>query len=120
MAQNLGESREVWGVDIWNKAEEFANKTKATEPFYIVYAAKKDGQYSNAFRQTFKAYYEKPPKILGVLVWYVDKSLGIFMFVPELSSPPDIPVDPSLLSTKASDYSPEVAQIGKEQNVLLS
>ena len=44
MAQEIGESREQWGWDIWQKAEEIANNLKSDKkPFYIVFAAK-DGQ----------------------------------------------------------------------------
>jgi hypothetical protein len=125
MAQEIGESREAWGWNVMKMAEDFANKTKQQEPFYIVYAAKADRGMSNrlgrpAFKQSMKAYNKKPPAMLGILVWYVDHSKGEFRFVPELSAPPDIPLDPKLLSDKASDASDRVAAQGEKLNALIS
>src|SRR5690348_3200240 len=111
MAQEIGESRETWGLDVMKMAEDFANNMKnEVRPFYIVYACKEDRGMSNslgrtAFKQAIRAYYHRPPAMLGILVWYVDHRKGEFRFVPELSSPPDVPIDPSLLSDKASDAS---------------
>ena len=126
MSIEIGEARNKWGMDVWNQAEEIAQKTDSQgKPFYLVYAAKHDPHESQrrgrgAYRQTFKAYYKKPPKLLGILVWYADKEKGIFEFKHELSSPPDVPLDPKLLSEKAEDASPRVMEKGKEMNVLLS
>lgn len=125
MAQEIGESREVWGRDVMQMAENFAKNTKSDKPFYIVYAAKYDPNASKdagrgAFRQTFKAYHQRPPKILGVLVWFVNHSLGQFDFVPELSSPPDLPLDPSLLSDRSEDQSVRVMNQAQDVGVLLS
>jgi hypothetical protein len=126
MAQEIGESREAWGRDVWRKAEDFANRMKnETKPFYIVYACKEDRGASqklgrHVFKQAFKAYYAKPPAILGILVWYVNHPLGEFRLVPELSAPMDVPLDPSLLSDKASDASDRVAAQGENLNVLVS
>lgn len=124
MAQELGESRDAWGRDVWLKAEQFANNMKKeVKPFYIVYAAKQDRIASEkygtgVYRQTMKAYYSRPEPILGILVWYVDNAQGIFQFVPELSAPPDVPLDPSLLSDKASDASDRVAAQGEKLKVI--
>jgi len=121
MPQEIGESREAWGRDVCAKAEEFANNLKSDlTPFYIVYAAKADNQHPGAFRQTFKAYRQKPPAIIGILVWYVDHSKGIFRFAPELSVPPDVPINPALLSTKDEDLLPSVAEQGQRMKVLLA
>ena len=126
MAQSIGESRETWGWDVWHMAEDFANNMKKERrPFYIVYAAKQDKPASEkqgvgVYRQTMKAYFSRPPKLLGILVWYVDNRSGIFDFVPELSSPPDVPLDPSLLSDKAEDASARVSEQGKKMNVIVS
>ena len=126
MAQEIGESREAWGLSIMKMAEDFANQASSDgRPFYIVYAAKADRGMSNimghgVFKQAFKAYYQKPPAMLGILVWHVDHSKGEFRFVPELSAPPDVPVDPELLSDKAADASPRVMEQGKKLNVLRS
>lgn len=126
MAQELGESREAFGRDVWTMVEDFANNMKDEEkPFYIVYACKEDKPASYrfgraVFRQAIKAYYDRPPAILGILVWYVDNSQGKFEFVSELSAPPDIPLDPNLLSKKESDSFARVAEQGKKLNVLLS
>jgi hypothetical protein len=67
-----------------------------------------------------KAYYAKPPVILGILVWYVDNEKGIFEFRPELSAPHDVPLDPKLLSDKASDASASVAEQGEKLKVIVS
>lgn len=121
MAQLLGESRDTWAMDVWNQIEDFANNMKSEErPFYIVYAAKQDRNKPEVFRQAIKAYFHKPAAMLGLLVWYVDNRQGIFRFVPELSAPPDVPIDPRLLSDKASDASDSVAAQGQKLNVLLS
>lgn len=126
MAQEIGESREAFGRDVMKMAEDFANKMKSeVKPFYIVYAAKLDPHESKrlgrgAFRQTMKAYYARPPAILGILVWFVNHPMGIFEFCPELSAPPDVPVDPSLLGEKAEDALPSVMEKGKAMNVLLA
>jgi hypothetical protein len=124
--QEIGESREAWGWDVWRKVEDFANNMKHEErPFWIVYACKEDRGMSNAlgrtaFKQAFKAYYHKPVALLGILVWYVDNKKGEFRFVPELSAPPDVPLDPSLLSDKASDASERVAAQGEKLKALVS
>lgn len=124
MPNEIGESRDAWGRDVWLKAEQFANNMKReVKPFYIVYAAKQDKIASEKYgtgiyRQTFKAYYSRPEPILGILVWYVDNAQGIFQFVPELSAPPDIPLDPSLLSDKACDASDRVAAQGEKLKVI--
>lgn len=121
MAQEIGESREKWGLDVCRMAEQFANNMKKeVKPFYIVYACKQDLHNPHVFRQTMKAYKHRPKPILGILVWYVNHSLGEFRFIPELSAPPDIPLDPSLLSDKASDASDRVMAQGQKLNVLVS
>lgn len=126
MAQEIGESREAWGQDVCKMVENYASHLKGEEkPFYIVYACKEDRGMSHklgrtAFKQAIKAYYNRPPQMLGILVWYVNHRKGEFRFVPELSSPPDIPLDPSLLSDKASDASERVAERGAQLNVLVS
>lgn len=124
--QEMGESREAWGLDVVRMAEDFANNMKhESRPFYIVYACKEDRGLSNqlgrsAFKQAIKAYYHKPPAMLGILVWYVDHRKGHFWFMPELSAPPDVPLDPNLLSDKASDASERVAAQGEKLNAIVS
>lgn len=121
MAVEIGEAREKWGWDVWHQAEEYANNlSHETKPFYLVYAAKQDRQYSGVFRQGFRFYRRRPPKLLGILVWYCDHRHSLFKFVPELSLPPDVPVNPDLLSKKSSDELPSVMEKGREMNVLLS
>ena len=126
MAVEMHEAREKWGRDTCNLVEDFVNNMKhVREPFYIVYACKEDKGMTNqvgrpAFKQAIRAYYEKPPAILGILVWYVDNANGEFRFVPELSAPPDVPLDPSLLSDKASDASERVAAQGEKLKALVS
>ncbi len=124
--QEIGESREAWGWDVMRMAEKFANSmSHESRPFYIVYACKEDRGMSNklgkgAFKQAFKAYYDKPPAILGILVWYVNNRESEFKFCPELSAPPDVPLDERLLSDKASDASERVANQGEKLKVLVS
>jgi len=126
MAQEIGESREAWGLDVMKMAEDFASHMKNhQEPFYIVYACKEDKPASEklgktVFKQAFRAYHGRPPAILGILVWYVDHSTGEFRFCPELSAPHDVPLDPHLLSDKASDASERVAAQGEKLNALVS
>ena len=120
MAQEMQESREAWGWNIWRMAEDFASKILSDKPFYVVFAAKPEKSRPNVFRQVLKAYYEKPPKLIGILVWYVDKAKGLFDLVPDLSIPPDVPLDPALLSKDARDMSPALMEVGREMGVLLS
>lgn len=121
MAQNIGESREAWGLDVWAKAEEYANGLKHDrKPFYLVYAAKQDKAHPGVFRQSFRFYRQRPPRIIGILVWYVDHAKGEFRFVSELSIPPDVPLDPELLSKKSEDQLTGVMEKGQEMNVLLA
>src|ERR1700690_2035291 len=107
-------------------AEDFANNMKSeVEPYYIVYACKEDKHASKrlgrtAFKQAIKAYKKRPPAMLGILVWYVDNSKGEFSFVPELSAPPDVPLDPKLMSDKASDASARVMEKGQKLKALVS
>jgi hypothetical protein len=120
MPIEIGEAREKWGWDVWKQAEDIANNMKSSErPFYIVYAAKPDRARPDAFKQAFKMYKSRPPKILGILVWHIDEQ-GDFSFVPELSLPPDVPLDPNLLSTKSQDSFSTVMEKGEKTNVLLS
>lgn len=126
MAQEIGESREAWGWNVMKMAEEFANNmSKESKPFYIVYACKEDRGISNqlgrtAFKQAMKAYYQKPPAMLGILVWHFNPGTSEFRFCPELSAPPDVPLDERLLSDKASDASERVATQGQKLNALVS
>lgn len=119
--QEIGESREQWGRDVWAQAEAFASNLKNDrEPFYIVFAAKQDKYSPGAFRQSFRCYRQRPPKMLGILVWYVDNAKGEFRLVPELSIPPDVPLDETLLSKDSKDSSPELMEVGQKMGILLS
>lgn len=121
MAQEIGESREAWGWDVIKMAEDFANHMKSeSKPFYIVYACKEDRNKPGVYRQAIKAYYNRPSPMLGILVWYVNHPLGVFEFIPELSAPPDVPIDPSLLSDKASDASGRVMAQGERLKAIVS
>lgn len=126
MTQTIGESREAWGEAVWKMAENFANNMKKeVKPYYLVYAAKYDAPTSKrmgrgVYRQTMKAYYHRPQAMLGILVWYVNNPLGVFDFVPELSAPPDVPLDPSLLSDKSQDASTRVMEQGAKLHALVS
>lgn len=128
--QTIGETRAPLAVDMWNKVEEVANKMKHIDkPFYIVYYAKPDPNLKGAqgdgktaiggLRYTIKMYYQRPPFILGLLVWKVDNAKGLFEFIPELSSPPDNPIHPSLLSTRAEDKSAVLMGKAKQMNKII-
>lgn len=131
MVQELGETRESLALQCWELVTKFAEGMRhEKKPFYIVYAAKSDPALQGAvidgsvaiggLKQTVKAYYTRPPAILGIMVWYVDNNLGIFEFIPDLSCPPDVPIDPSMLSDKSEDQFSSVMQKGKDINVLVS
>lgn len=121
MAQELGESIVAWANDVFKLVEDFAANMKSeVKPFYIVYAAKQDRFDPRKFRQSIKAYYKRPSLMFGILVWYVDNSRGILEFVPELSAPPDIPLDSALLSENSSDELPSIMEKGKQLGALLS
>lgn len=131
MTQLLGETREDMATGCWNKAISIANQFKSeVKPFYILYISKVDPALQGAIlnglftkggiRESWRLSYEKPPLILGMLVWFVNNKLGIFEFVPELSSPPDIPLDPEFLSDRKEDQSIRVMEKGKQMNVLVS
>lgn len=117
--QLLGDTRDDMAMDVCTEAERIANKMKGEDkPFYIVHFAKADRNNSGVIRQTFKMYHVVPKGIIGLLVWYVDNAKGIFKFCPELSSPPDVPVDPQVLSDRSEDFSERVAKQGKEFKIL--
>jgi len=121
MAQEIGESREQWGWNVWHMAEDIANNLKSDKrPFYIVFAAKQDKSNPGAFRQGFHMYRDRPPKLIGILVWYVDHTQGIFELVPELSIPPDVPLDESLLSQDSKDSYATISEVGQQMGVILS
>lgn len=117
----IGEAREQLGRDVWAQAEKFVNETQSDKPFYIVYHAKwARGTDTPTLKWAMKAYSQKPAAMLGILVWYVDKALGIFRFVPELSAPPDVPLDPSLMSDASQDAFPTIMAQGQKLNALRS
>src|ERR1700690_3355493 len=131
MTQRLGETRDSMAMDCWLKAEKIANDRKTdVKPFYIIYCAKPDPHLAGAIvnglfasggiRQTFKLSYNRPPEMLGQLVWFVNNPLGIFQFVPELSFPYDVPLNPRYMSDLKEDQAQSVLEKGKKMNVLLS
>lgn len=131
MTQELGETREMLAQATWDKAIEIANDHKKdVKPFYIIYAAKADPALQGAvvnglfasggIRAAWRLSHVRPPPLLGILVWYVDNAQGIFEFQPDLSSPPDIPLDPSLLSDRSEDQLYGVMEKGKKMKVLVS
>ena len=131
MVDTLGELREDYGWAAMHKAEAIANEHKDEKrPFYIMCFAKADpnlrgaivnGMYvSGGIRETWRWSHARPPKVIGMLVWYVDNALGKFEIVDELSLPPDIPLDPSLLSDRSEDQYFGVMEQGKKNRVLVS
>ena len=131
MTQFLGETREAMAWACWNKAMEIANQRKSeVKPFYILYTAKPDPALTGAvvnglvakggIREAWRLSYIRPPALLGMLVWYVDNAQGIFEFQPDLSSPPDVPLDPSMLSDRKEDQLTSIMEKGKKMKVLVS
>lgn len=130
MTQELGETRDAMGWAVWKKAQEIAEETKDVKQFYIVYAAKPDpalfGAVVNGFvarggiRDAWRICTKRPQPFLGILVWYVDHDKSLFEFQPDLSSPPDIPLDPELLSDRSEDQLVSIMEKGKQMNVLVS
>lgn len=131
MVQEMGETRDALAMATWIKAEKIAHDhRKEKKPFYIVYAAKPDPGLSGAvvngvvasggMREVFRLTHDRPQAILGQLVWFVNNALGEFQFMHDLSFPPDIPLDPSLLSNKSEDKFAAVMQQGKDMKVLVS
>jgi hypothetical protein len=117
----MGEAREQLGRDVWAQAEKFANEAKSDKPFYIVYHAKwARGGGTPTLKWAMKAYSQRPAAMLGILVWYVDQAQGIFRLVPELSAPPDVPLDPSLMSGESKDAFPTIMAQGQKLNALHS
>ena len=130
MSEKLGEIRDEMAMDCWTIAEGIAkDRSHDPKPFYIMYSAKVDPALSGAdawgkhvaggIRQSYRLSYDRPPFVLGMLVWFVNAPLGIFEFVHELSSPPDIPLDPSLLSTKSYDTSNALMDKAHEMNKVI-
>lgn len=131
MAQlEMHEIRESMAQDCWAQAERIAHdRAKDPKPFYIIFSAKVDPslagadawgkQVAGGIRQSFRLSYDRPPFVLGMLVWFVNNPLGIFEFVPELSSPPDVPIDPSLLSDRSCDQSYALMDKAKEMNKVI-
>ena len=131
MSEQLGPVRDAMAMDVWKQAENIALLNKhIVKPFYILYTAKVDpalagakvrGKHSDGgIRQAFRISYDRPPFVLGMLVWFVNNPMGIFQFVPELSSPYDVPLDPQFLSDRKEDQATNVMERGQKMNVLLS
>lgn len=131
MVETLGEIRDSMAWAACKKAETIANEHKdEVKPFYIICAAKPDpalrgaivnGLHTNGgIRESWRWTHARPPKMLGILVWFVNNPLGIFELVEELSLPPDVPLDPSLLSDRSEDQCYGIMQQGKNNNVLVS
>ncbi len=115
MVQELGETRDAMAKGALQYVEDFVSKMKhENEPYYLVYCARENQLIPGQIRQTVKAYRQKPPSLLGVLVWYVDNKQGIMEFRPELSAPWDIPTNPLLLSDKSEDKFIRIMERGKE------
>ena len=127
----LGELREEYGWGAIRKMEQIAYDNRHLDfPFYIIMGAKADphlrgsivnGQYcAGGLQEHWVVSNLRPPKVLGLLVWYVDNKLGKCELVDELSLPPDIPLDPSLLSDRSEDQFHGIMQLGQNNNVLVS
>lgn len=121
MVQELGETRDAMAAGCIKYVEDFVSKMKHEyEPFYVVYCARQDYLTPNRIIQTIKAYRDRPPSVLGILVWYVDNPKGIMQFRPDLSAPWDVPLDESNLSDKSYDQFARVMQRGEDMKVIVS
>jgi hypothetical protein len=131
MVDTLGDLRDAMAIAAHNKAASIANDLKnEVKPFYIMCVAKTDphlrgaivnGLHTNGgIRESWRWTHARPPKMIGMLVWFVNNPLGIFEIVEELSLPPDIPLDPSLLSDRSEDQNYGIMQQGKNNRVLIS
>lgn len=131
MVQEMGETRDALAMATWIKAEKIAHDhAKEKKPFYIVYAAKPDPGLAGAvvdgivaaggIRESFRLTHNRPQAILGQLVWFVNNAMGEFQFLPDLSFPPDIPLDPYLLSDRSEDQLYSIMDKGKQMKVLVS
>jgi|SRR5665213_132976 len=121
MPLQIGEVREELGLEAVKRVYDYADMLKKEDrPFYIIVCAKTDRMKPGQINATIQHYFERPPKMLGLLVWYADNRKGILEFLPELSFPPDMPLDPALLSDDPKDCYQEVAQKGEDLKVLLS
>lgn len=127
----MGDHREQMGVDTWNMAMQCAESAKhVKKPFYIIYAAKEDvglknsilnGKYcKGAARYGFFGETQRPQPAFGQIVWFVDNAQGIFEFIPELSLPPDIPLEDFMLSGLSEDQLIPVMEKGKQFKALVS
>ena len=115
MVQEIGETRTEMAKATMKYVEDFVSKMKhENEPYYLVYCAKENHLVPGQIRQTIKAYREKPPTLIGVLVWYVDNKEGIMDFRPDLSAPWDIPTNPLILSDKSEDKFLRVMERGQQ------
>lgn len=118
MIYEMSEIREPMAQGCVDYVMDFINNmSHIKEPFYVVYHASVDRLNPNRINQTVKAYHSKPPEMIGILVWYVDNKLGICDFRPDLSAPPDMPINPAFLSDDPQDLIVRVAEKGKRTNL---
>lgn len=117
----MGDFRESLGRECMDRLEDYANNLPSTEfPCYIVICAKADRNQAGHINAAIQHYKERPPALVGILVWYADKDKGILDIVPELSLPPDVPLDPQHLSKDPKDSFKSIAEVGEKMGVLLS
>lgn len=117
----MGDVREDMARGCMNYVEDFVNGMKhIQEPFYVVYHANTDRFNPKRINQTVKAYHQKPPAILGILVWYIDNPKGIFEFRADLSAPHDVPLNPKTLSENPKDLVGNLVNRAKQLPILLS
>ncbi len=118
MTQEMGETRDAMALNCMNQAQEYAAKLPVSErPCFLAFYAKAD-RHAGAIRQHFSFYKNYAP-LLGLLWWYIDEK-GEAHFRPELSTPHDVPLDPSILSDKSEDQSARVMEKGKAVKILVS
>ena len=117
----MGDFRDQLGLETVNRVHSYADLLPDSEsPCYIVVCAKVDRNVNGKINATIQHYKERPPALLGLLVWYADKRNGVMDFVPELSLPPDVPLDPKDISDKSNDSFEAIAEMGKKHGIILS
>lgn len=117
----MGDFRESLGLEVCQTVEKYANKIPSSDmPCYIVVCAKTDRYKPGQINASIQHYKDRPPKYFGLLIWYVDRDKGILDFVPELSLPPDIPLDPKDMSTDPKDAYSRIVDMGQSSGVILS
>ena len=117
----MADFREALVMETVERVSKYADLIPDSEsPCYIIVAAKPDKNKPGKINATMQHYLERPPVIIGLLVWYVDKQKGLLEFVPELSLPPDIPLEEKHVSKDSKDSFARISEVGSRAGIILS